>query len=142
MAKGVEREGGKELIGAMESVVQQATVAIPLANKEFPLIEAKFKGYPNTIVSRIQTPLKLAQGLVDTKNLKDFIDRVKQGDEPWVTAIVLETVDQLRGVDAALLAEWLAGSNKEQVIVSYEMEEAALFRLVTTYQDWRGKISQ
>jgi hypothetical protein len=97
----------------------------------------------NTLLNRIDTPLKLAEGLADQKNLQSFNDRVIAKDVAWGDAVVLDTIDQLRGVDAALLAEAVAGSSRAaELIAAYLIEEAAIFRLVITHQDWSGRIAR
>jgi hypothetical protein len=141
IAKGQDAQD-KALISAMASVVEAANVALPLARQEFPVLETKFKGM-NTLLNRIDTPLKLAEGLADQKNLQSFNDRVIAKDVAWGDAVVLDTIDQLRGVDAALLAEAVAGSSRAaELIAAYLMEEAAIFRLVITHQDWSGRIAR
>jgi hypothetical protein len=141
IAKGQDAQD-KALISAMASVVEAANVALPLARQEFPVLETKFKGM-NTLLNRIDTPLKLAEGLADQKNLQSFNDRVIAKDVAWGDAVVLDTIDQLRGVDAALLAEAVAGSSRAaELIAAYLIEEAAIFRLVITHQDWSGRIAR
>ena len=121
----------------METLNGLAVETIPLAEQEFALLDARFKGDEyNTLVAWLRPPAEKASGLVEN-NRKWFSGWVEQSREELVTATVSATIDELRGVDGILLAEALAGSARErQLLELYVKEEAALTRLSMIYQTY------
>jgi len=134
-AGGEESDSGKQLIGIMDTVSGIVREAVPLAKQEFPLLDAKFKGdrYNNLIVW-LRTPVEKSTGVGDQTY---FPDAVERGHKGFVSATVLGTIDNLRGVDGVLLGEALAGSRLQaQLLDIYVKEEAALTHLLMMYDTW------
>jgi integrase-like protein len=66
IAKGEESDSAKQLIGIMETLNGLAVEAIPLAEQEFALLDARFKGDEYSIlVAWLRTPAEKASGLVE-----------------------------------------------------------------------------
>jgi hypothetical protein len=130
-----ESDSTKQLIGIMDTVRGIAREAVPLAKQEFPLLDAKFKGDQyNNLIAWLRTPVEKSGGVGDQTH---FPEAVEQGDKEFVSATVLGTIDNLRGVDGVLLGEALAGSTLQaQLLDLYVREEAALTHLSMMYDTW------
>lgn len=134
-ARAEEPDSAKQLIGIMETVSGIAREAVPLAKQEFPLLDAKFKGDQyNNLIGWLRTPVEKSSGIGDQTH---FPEAVEQGQKEFVSATVLGTIDNLRGVDGVLLGEALAGSTLQaQLLDIYVREEAALTHLSMLYDTW------
>jgi hypothetical protein len=123
------------MIGIMNIVSAIAQEVAPLAKQEFPLLDAKFKGDQfNTLVAWLRTPVEKSSGLDGETH---FPEAVEQGDKEFVSATVMGTIDNLRGLDEILLAEALVGSTLQTKLLDlYVREEAALTHLSMVYQTW------
>jgi hypothetical protein len=138
VGKGGEVTSVKPLVGALETLNTLATEAIPLAKEEFSFVAAKFKGDEGkAVIDCLRTAADRADVLPENKR-KSFAGWAQDGNSGRVTEIMLEIVDKLRGLDAVLLAEALAGSTRQgQLLELYAKEEAAITQLSKMYEAWQ-----
>ncbi len=125
---------------AMKSLKSIASVTVPLAKVEFPILDAKFKGDQyNDLVARIRTPVMLSDMAVNL-DLDVMSDWVKRDDTESVTTTILAVASELRALDGVLLAEAIAGSARQAELLDlYQKEEAAVFHVTVTHQTWVNK---
>jgi hypothetical protein len=135
-ARAEKSNSAKQLIGMMDTVSTIAREAVPLAKQEFPLLDAEFKGDQyNSLIAWLRTPVEKSNGI--GTNETHFSEAVEQGQKDFVSATVLGTIDNLRGVDGVLLGEALAGSTLQaQLLDIYVREETALTHLSMMYDTW------
>ena len=84
-----------------------------VSKHEFPLLDAKFKGDQyETLIIWLRTPVEKSGGI--GSNETHFSEAVEQGQKDFVSATVLGTIDNLRGVDGVLSrrsARWINTSS-------------------------------
>lgn len=141
--KAADPDSGSDqsLLAIMDQVAGLAREAVPLAKQELAVLDQKFKGDQyNNLIARLNTPMKLANGLWSDENMQAFRDRVKAKDKRFVAETVLATLDQLRGLDGVMLAEAAAGSPQQgRLLDLYQRQEGALSGLNGVHQEWSNR---